>query len=461
MIPVRVLLRLAVKELRALFPPWAACVVVFGCLIAARSGTAASPGGVHALGMLTYGAAAVALGALSIGHEYSHGTLALMLSQPVGRIRLYVTKACTLALMLVALAVIAWGTVLSEQPFTVDRDGKAALALATLGGLCIAPWLTMLTRNPLAGTVLTITLPGWVWIFINVSMERAAKPVTFWWIMVGLAATAAVLGWRTFMRLEAIDGRDSDLRLPYTRRTATPVPRDRHAVWVLLKKELGLQQLSLAVAGFYSAAWLALAITRQIASADTGSAAEDLTVALTILYSGMLALLIGALASAEERQLGTLDWQMLLPMAAWKQWALKVGMTVGLSMLLGVGLPALLVSMSGDAVKIPSEYPLGTLLLTVGSLYVSSLSSNGLRAFVVSLPVTVIVWLLIAWFTTPQWLAHPLAWLTLALFLMLVLQFALVNHRSAERGSWRVFQQVFILCGCFAFAAAVVAVVVQ
>ena len=39
----------------------------------------------------------------------------------------------------------------------------------------------------------------------------------------------------------------------------------------------------------------------------------------------MLALLIGSLASAEERQLGTLEWQGLLPMASWKQWAAKVG----------------------------------------------------------------------------------------------------------------------------------------
>ena len=53
-------------------------------------------------------------------------------------------------------------------------------------------------------------------------------------------------------------------------------------------------------------------------------------------------ILIGSLASAEERQLGTLEWQTLLPSPAWQQWAVKVGVTFGLALLLGVGLPALL-----------------------------------------------------------------------------------------------------------------------
>ena len=53
-----------------------------------------------------------------------------------------------------------------------------------------------------------------------------------------------------------------------------------------------------------------------------------------ILYGALLAVLIGSLASAEERQNGTLEWQLLLPMAAWKQWAVKVGTVLVLTALL-------------------------------------------------------------------------------------------------------------------------------
>lgn len=52
-------------------------------------------------------------------------------------------------------------------------------------------------------------------------------------------------------------------------------------------------------------------------------------------------MLIGALASAEERGLGTLHWQMLQPYAAWKQWTIKVATALTLTALLGVALPAL------------------------------------------------------------------------------------------------------------------------
>src|SRR5206468_1469267 len=60
----------------------------------------------------------------------------------------------------------------------------------------------------------------------------------------------------------------------------------------------------------------------------------------TLLYVGLLSIVIGSVASAEERQLGTAEWQVLMPVAAWKQWAVKVGVALGLAMLLAGLLPA-------------------------------------------------------------------------------------------------------------------------
>ena len=55
---------------------------------------------------------------------------------------------------------------------------------------------------------------------------------------------------------------------------------------------------------------------------------------LSVFYSGLIALLVGSLACAEERQMGTLDCQVLLPMATWQQWSVKVAVVLGLSMVL-------------------------------------------------------------------------------------------------------------------------------
>jgi hypothetical protein len=45
-----------------------------------------------------------------------------------------------------------------------------------------------------------------------------------------------------------------------------------------------------------------------------------------------------------------------------------------------------------------------------------------------------------------------------AVALGLVLYFALVNHRSAERGVRRICVQVFCIAGCFLFCAVLAAV---
>src|SRR5439155_12714055 len=63
--------------------------------------------------------------------------------------------------------------------------------------------------------------------------------------------------WRMFRRLEAIDGRGPDVRLPQwlrwrtTTRTETTAFRNRHPLWLLATKELRLQQLAFVVAGLY------------------------------------------------------------------------------------------------------------------------------------------------------------------------------------------------------------------
>jgi hypothetical protein len=431
----RVLPLTGAKEVRALLPVW------LGCLALMVAGAAADHGALRDFVMMFYCAGSVALGALSIGHEYAHGTLPLLLSQPGSRARLFLLKQSVLAVMLLIMAWVASSIVLVPSSVTAGF-----VALSALGGLFIAPWLTMVARNPLAGTVFTIVIPGLLWMVVIGFVADPLKLVVFWRGMLGLSAVAAVLSWRGFMRLEAIEGRGADVRWPTAARLAPA--RSRHPIWLLVKKELSLQQLTFAVAGIYLLGWATASLLVRV-----DSRSEDLFGALTALYSGLLALVIGSLASAEERHLGTLEWQVLLPMASWKKWIVKAGMAIGLVMLLAIGLPALLLSVSGGAIRINAWYACAILLMTTASLYVSSLSTTGLRALLVSLPVSFGLMYLIVWWVQSQ-LSQLQLFVLLAGVGAVAQYFALLNHRSTERGARRVGLQVFCMAGCLAFCAA-------
>ena len=193
-----------------------------------------------------------------------------------------------------------------------------------------------------------------------------------------------------------------------------------------------------------------------------------------LLYCMGLAIMIGALASAEERQHGTLDWQLLQPTPAWQQWMVKVGVTLGLALLFGVGLPVLLNQLTPlagfHALPLTGDLTVVIVLLTAGSLYISSLSSSGVRAMVLSLPIGLAVALFV------QMVSGALRWVTLKLagrlmadvvtgavappsidfgevvifaaralsltLVPLLLWFGFVNHRSSERTVRRIFPQV-------------------
>lgn len=422
------------NEIRALLPAWIASACAIGAAVLNDSRS-------HELGLIAYGFGSVALGAQSMGHEYTHRTLTLLLSQPWSRRRILVLKLAVLSAMLLTLAVFAWLTVL--------RPGERQwIAAGFLNGLVLAPLLTMLCRTPMAGVVFTGAAPFWMLV-----ISRHVSAGVLWGSTLAVSVAAAVAGWRMFIRLEAIDGRDPDVRLPRLwRRAIVDAPADsaraRHPVWLLVKKEIHLQQMTFAVAGVSGLFWIAeFGFTKMV----PGYVGIPFYV-VSVLFGALMALLIGSLASAEERQIGTLEWQLLLPMAMWKQWAVKVGTTLGLAALLSFALPIVL---AAGHVGV-NGYASAIVLLTVGSLYVSSLCPSTLRALMVS-GALVISLSIAASRAAVAWSFTPLAALVaLVPWFALVLWFAFENHRSAERDARRVFQQVMWMAGGLALGVAIV-----
>ena len=144
---------------------------------------AAALGGSTAVGVLAFVIGTVALGALSIGHEYTNHTLTLLLLLPADRRRLFLVKLGVLAPMLLTLGAIAVGILFA--PHARDpaflRNGTFPF-LAVLCGLFVAPWLTMVCRTPLAGIVFSLSILGLMHLFADVrhARERGWAPRVAW-----------------------------------------------------------------------------------------------------------------------------------------------------------------------------------------------------------------------------------------------------------------------------------------
>jgi len=465
------------KEVRGLGPTWltaAALLVVVG-FVETGLGT-----------VLFYVGACALLGALSIGQEFTDRTLAGLLAQPAARSSVLLHKLGVVTAMLLALGGLEWGYGLT--PLAVARawpeispTGRVLVTvLPVLGGVLLTPCLTLLTRSALAGCVFTIALSlamvigsqaAVPWLYgdaATLAQANARIVDVFVHTMLAVVVLSALLMWRLFMRLEAIEGRRLELHLPawsFKPRVNLAAARSSRSVWQqMLGKELHLQEITFVVSGLYVAAWLAVVLVGE--SLFPTRRAGLMTLA-TLLHAGAIPLLAGSLASAEERQLGTLGWQVLLPIAAWRQWAVKAAVVLVLSLGLAIGVPAILYALfaSGPG-PVRLGWPPAAAVAAVAtlSLYASSLSTNGVRALLASAIVGVVFFatMNVSWMPLASDLSNA-AWAVLyaasaAVFAWL-LWLGMQNHGSAERGAKRVLKQVAALgavavVAMLAFAAA-------
>ena len=472
------------KEIRALLPFWGATVAVLVLSPAWRSNLLLD------LGVFAYVWGSIAIGAQSIGQEYGYRTLPMLLAQPADRERVYLRKFLVSAVMLLTLLALAV-TVFSDarkEPiqFTI-------LILPVLGGLFLAPLMTMICRSALAGIILSGSAPALIWVTLlvvaslgfDIDVERAEGVLLDRWVlaMIALSPLTGFLGWRRFTRLEALEAAAPLLHFPRWLTSGEGVRR-RSPLRALAAKEVHLQQLTFVVVALNVVGWASFLLVQpyfpSLATFPIG--------AVLLLYSMGLAIMIGALASAEERHHGTLDWQLLQPTPAWQQWLVKVGVALGFAILFGVGLPILLIELAPRddirALRISTDLMVLVALLTTGSIYISSLSSSGVRAMVLSLPVGMAV----VYFV--QMVSGAMRWVTLQLagplmadivsgaiapsslhpadvavfigraFLLtlvpLLLWFGLVNHTSTERTPRRIFQQVAVIALVIAIGVVIV-----
>jgi hypothetical protein len=469
------------KEVRQLLPSWTAVAVTI--VVLGQLGPQVRVSDARRLSIvmnLVYAVGTIALGALAIGHEYSHRTLASLLAQPIDRRRLLLRKLSVLGVALLGLMAVARWKVPAVM-FASASGGPAVrefLLIPPMLAMCVAPWWTMASRGPLAGAVFSmaapilITLGGDYLLLSHPYMRlRVGSGDVMWWGTVTLCAVGVLMTWWSFMRLEAIDGPQAEVGVPpWLRRSdrrTVAIPRARSRAGQLFRKELHLQQMTMLAASAYVVMWAGIAFMRRIDSEFL----IGLLVPAQVMYSYLVALLAGAAASAEERQMGTADSQLLLPISTRMQWTIKAGTALALTALLSVGLPSLLATVHPLPDHLPDferGFTLALMLTCAGALYVSSLSTSGMRALLTSLPVlagavfiamnlNLVIGVLLGPFLIEQLLPYKsslqpyqqlfremldgLGWgLALGIGLLL-LTFAAANHRTVDRSRRRFVVQ--------------------
>src|SRR5260221_667674 len=312
---------LASKEFRALLPVWAAAAFTIGADSWLRGM------GLHWLfpvGTFAYIVRSLALGAHVIGHEFTNRTLASLLVQPCRRSSMLLIKASVLAVMLMALGFIARVVLFRSLAGALGNFPRyPTLYLPVIGGLCVAPYLTMRLRSQMAGVLFATTIPGLTYllallggVIIYGTGTAAAETLALavWmpamWIF---AAAGAVLSARSFMQLQDTEGGREELRLPrwFTVTDASPT---RPPLWMLAKKELRLQQITFAMVAVYALIWTGLTVAGRL---NVDFAREFPMRAAGMLYFALLPLLMGSLASAQERHFGMLQSQPCVVFPSW------------------------------------------------------------------------------------------------------------------------------------------------
>jgi ABC-type transport system involved in multi-copper enzyme maturation permease subunit len=476
------------KDFRALVPVWLAAVASVALSHAAGRNW-------EWLGVAAYLLGAPAVPAFVFGHEYTHRTIGTLLTLPVARWRIWLSKM-VLAVLLVAPLT---GVAMYVGPLRGGGDARmveiALFTLTTLAGICLASWFTMLTRSPLAGTVFTVSLAGVLTLigaWIGARLYGYTKNVDhfqvlfMWATLVPLCAFGLVLGWRTFADLEAPDGHAAavHLELPRASAVATSSLTRRHPLVLLAFKELRLQQLAWTLALIYALLYIGLGIWRR-----GTQEADTLAQALTMFFAAAMAIVLGAVTTAEERQLGAHDANLLQPIPAWHQWTVKAGTALVSAVILTIVLPVVLVTVmppehmegfSRRGLIQPHMIWLVAFVVAV-SIYISALSQTTMRALVLTIAVlllaaaffqrVIITVAELAWRATHNAVGLPVVWPWLTRnqqfalssafivgLLVMILSFAAVNHRRADRGLVRIALQVaavaLVAVAGFALAAA-------
>lgn len=354
------------KEARTLFMPW--CGVIILCALPLF----------HLSHALTETSVAFCylgipmLATLSLGYEFQHRTLSLLLSQPISRTRLWGEKMCIAIIAVLSAALIfcyGWRAALQQDPKLWVFAGLYLIATVPS-----ATFWTLFARSTIGGFVLNGIFPYIVILFHRKEIfgptASPAGSVTIPWITtLAVLCYACVMLWlgrRKLARFQVTGGMAGD-DLLMAGPSVMPEAlagllrcRPTGAVLNLIRKELRLLR-PVWLISFLSLVYLTFLTTfRFILFRESANLnLEGIQLVLhtpVILFTPLIAILAGSLSLWEERRLGTQSWQMTLPVSARRQWMIKLGMALFTGLVLAVLLPVLVMVVLGFILGSPSMF---------------------------------------------------------------------------------------------------------
>ena len=350
------------KEVRLLLPSWLAAM-----LLAVVPVWLVRPGPPHDLvfsspGLLVFGGFGLGVLILSLtpfGQEFNAGTFNLLLSQPLPRRRTWLTKTGVLAAGLVS-ALLALSLSCGIYAWETDSADFILPGLLMSGGLITLVacgsglWTSLLLRQVTAAFWVALLVP----LGIGVAAARLSEfyheaNVTAWAVaMLILYAIAGFFGgYRLFLRAQDTQWTGGTIAFPAWRiskaRASSRTSRPGQTVLrSLIGKELQLHHVSLLVAGVVFLLHLIVIVLRRLnhpGLTEINSAVYVILMGWIVLWFA-LPFLLGSLAVAEERKLGTLESLLCLPVDRRIQFAVKFGVALALSVLLCAVMPWLIES---------------------------------------------------------------------------------------------------------------------
>jgi ABC-type transport system involved in multi-copper enzyme maturation permease subunit len=318
-------------------------------------------------------AVAVMIALDSFGGEVSSGTFAMLLAQPVSRLKIWQTKISLLAGALLVVGVLWFGPIFCHYHYLNNgRDNSKDLydlfvvavtfALVVFsGGL----WTVLLLRQVAAAFWFTLLVPG-VILMILVGLFAGDSGEFIEGLAVSVLGLYSLAGFffarRLFLRAQDVQWSGGTIAMPEMRglpawlaRPATQrVLRPRAALW---RKEIQLHQSQFVMAFALLLLHLGVLAVRHFYNLKNS---PDLKFVLQIFWGLWLVMpvLAGCAAVAEERKIGTLEAQLCLPVKRRTQFGIKFFVAFFLSVLLGAVMPLLL---EGTRILPDVHFELGSL----------------------------------------------------------------------------------------------------
>lgn len=487
------------KEFRAVLPIFG--ILVFVLLAPTFIGLKATEWDPMPWRLFSYPVGLIVLVSSVFCREFQDRTMMSQLLLPQSRFAPLARKIGTV-IVLQLLLLIVYLTVGAGDWWMEEKLLWNYVLATNMVALSSACFWSLLLRQAIVATVVAVVSPlVIVFSLLGIIDRMRLIPYTLtlqeqndaemWWTMLGFSVysagcvVGALICWN---RLQAKERMPASLGLEASifKRLMLATGFTRRPAWVaLVRKELGVQRfifwlaaLMLGSAILFTLGDLYLEHLIQSTSAAEGHLRWQRTIrgvasGLFVIFTTLIPILAGSQAFGEESHIGNRAWQLTLPMSPTKQWAIKLGTAVSLSLILGVLLPLMIVltyaSLRVGDPLLPefeagalSALFLGHLLLLSMTAWQSSWSTNtmaGIMKAIVGVILSIIVlnWLMdlfmtessargVYYRTGADWSWGAAALVVGALF------FTLSNHQRFVVGKKLALFQATVVFGLVTFA---------